>query len=619
MAPQPKLTDEMIEQICAAKRADPELTNQALAAQFNLNRHTIASALLRLNTPALAGATGITPLPFELLHESPLNYRKVFDAEKLAELAESIAVRGVLQNLVVRPHKSITGYYEIVAGARRYRAISLLVAADRWNNAALNCRIIETDDAGLIATGILENLQREDPTPLEEADAMLALQASDPNLWTPKVIAQAIGKTPRYVYQRLALANKLSTAAKQALTAGKLTIEAARMLSAQEPAVQDDILQYMDETGINIISAADVRYEVQQYYIPVSRAIFPVDPNEVSIWTNDDDEAFFEIPSEFWTRQLAAVEAKRADLATRWAWALASVPKARMGKRFIEDQAAPRKQQGALIIVSEWGAVDIHLHQVEAIPDDVEVENDDDPTETAAPITLTHPVPEIPTKEPQSPITKSHLYHAHHRKTEALRAAVAADPLLAIRCACFAYLCGGNQVVRLHKNEHGLLREDRVAVTTGHEAIISKLLGKTKPPKYTNDTKAELAVWKHIGSLEVDDLHTLHAALVAESVVTYAGYDCIAGDNPIAVAIAVDAGLHGHEEQHGLTVTAEDLNGVRKATLLAIADDAGTPAVNDEMKPGEIAAAIATKSPHYVLPTLRFATSPEIEKALTFK
>jgi ParB family transcriptional regulator, chromosome partitioning protein len=103
-------------------------------------------------------------LPLESLVESPTNPRRTFDEEALTELANSIRAQGILSPLLVRPLGEQT--YEIVAGARRYRAAQL---------AGLDyapARIVELTDAQALETGIVENLQRRDVHPLEEAQGL---------------------------------------------------------------------------------------------------------------------------------------------------------------------------------------------------------------------------------------------------------------------------------------------------------------------------------------------------------------------------------------------------------------------------------------------------------------
>ena len=94
MAEKNKLTPEIIEKICARKRADPSITKVALAAEFDLNRKTIDMALAQVPSSAPdATPSSLSMLAFESITRSPLNPRKTFDEAELAELAESIEIQ----------------------------------------------------------------------------------------------------------------------------------------------------------------------------------------------------------------------------------------------------------------------------------------------------------------------------------------------------------------------------------------------------------------------------------------------------------------------------------------------------------------------------------------------
>ena len=100
-------------------------------------------------------------LPLGLLAESKTNPRRIFEETALKELAESIRNQGVLSPLLVRPLNERS--FEIVAGARRYRAAQLAEAE------TIPVRIVQLTDAEALVAQLMENLQRRDVHPLEEA------------------------------------------------------------------------------------------------------------------------------------------------------------------------------------------------------------------------------------------------------------------------------------------------------------------------------------------------------------------------------------------------------------------------------------------------------------------
>jgi ParB family chromosome partitioning protein len=108
-----------------------------------------------------AGQGAILEIPIDKISASPFQSRRAFDPGKLAELAESIKERGVIQPVVVRP---VNDTYELIAGERRLRAVQKL----GWS--AIPAVIIETaDKETAIELALIENLQREDLNPIEEA------------------------------------------------------------------------------------------------------------------------------------------------------------------------------------------------------------------------------------------------------------------------------------------------------------------------------------------------------------------------------------------------------------------------------------------------------------------
>ena len=133
-----------------------------------------------MDTPASAST-----LPLSQIESCAGQPRKIFDEEKLAELAESIREHGIIQPLTVR--KLSSGYYQIIAGERRWRAARLAGLAE------VPVSIIEADDRKAMELAMIENLQREDLNPMEEAEGYRALiEQYD---MTQEEAAQRVGKS----------------------------------------------------------------------------------------------------------------------------------------------------------------------------------------------------------------------------------------------------------------------------------------------------------------------------------------------------------------------------------------------------------------------------------------
>jgi len=136
--------------------------------------------------------TVLTLVPVASLDPNPVQPRKHFDDEKLAELSSSIKARGLLQPIVVR---RVAERFQIIAGERRFRAAKL-AGMDR-----VPALVRDTDDP--LELALIENLQREDLTPLEEAEALSGL--IDRHAYSHREVGELIGKSRPYVSNALAL------------------------------------------------------------------------------------------------------------------------------------------------------------------------------------------------------------------------------------------------------------------------------------------------------------------------------------------------------------------------------------------------------------------------------
>lgn len=180
---------------------------------------------------------GFALIPHALIQPDLLNPRRAFDDEALDALAASIAADGLLQNLVVRPAAPLEGFgqpmHRLVSGERRWRAINRLILAGEWPaDRPLPCQIKAVDDAGHAVLAILENLQRVDLNPLEEARGFKRL-VDDFGFKTVE-IARRINGSQRLVQQRLQLL-ELPDAYQQQMADGRLSVDQARQVLANRP------------------------------------------------------------------------------------------------------------------------------------------------------------------------------------------------------------------------------------------------------------------------------------------------------------------------------------------------------------------------------------------------
>ena len=269
---------------------------------------------VRLDDRAIA--VGVRLIPLAGIDPSPDNPRKTFDEEALAELAASIAEQGLLQPIVVRP---VGARFEIVAGERRFRALALNKAAEAL------CVVREGDDDGNTrALRIIENLQRADIKPIEEAEAFLALAELDPKKWNATTIGKAIGMSDRFVAQRLSIARNLAPDLKEKLKAGELKIEHARILSGWPQRLQTEVRIF------DWYEAAHVRNDLKGMVIPASRAAFDLKLYKGEV-VEHDGEKFLADKDQFLRLQDEAAAALATSLLKDWPGARFSPKNPRTG------------------------------------------------------------------------------------------------------------------------------------------------------------------------------------------------------------------------------------------------------------------------------------------------
>jgi ParB family chromosome partitioning protein len=178
-------------------------------------------------------ATEYRDLPLSILTESKTNPRRIFDDEALKELAASIRTQGILSPLLVRPLTERS--FEIVAGARRYRAAQLA------ESETVPVRIVNLTDAEALEAQLIENLQRRDVHPLEEAQGFRALLNLDEPKYSIEQIAAKTGKSPAYCAQRVKL-TELTAAVTEAFAKDEIGVGHALLLAKLQPAEQEQAL-----------------------------------------------------------------------------------------------------------------------------------------------------------------------------------------------------------------------------------------------------------------------------------------------------------------------------------------------------------------------------------------
>jgi ParB/RepB/Spo0J family partition protein len=505
--------------------------------------------------------TATQMVAFAKIHTSALNPRKHFDAAAIEELAASIAAQGLLENLVARPSLKTPGSFELIAGERRYRALALLIQRKTLpSDAAVPVQVRTLDDRAASLLALAENMARSDLTPLEEAEAFSKLGKMGVST---EEMAKQTGKSRRWVQLRIALVEKLSTAARKALADGKIALEHARELAKAPPKRQDSILGRIaapdEETGHDdIVSADDLREALREDLVPVKFALFDrkMYKGEFVRIEGDGDEPggeFFTDPDEFSKLQKAAVEAKKAAYKTAGA-AFVDEPdfpppyldRLPYGWREATASEIAAKKTGVLVMVRDG---EFRAHE-----NVMRIEEDrggrDKPTVARA-------------QEEFPPVAAREALVV---RTHALQAAVAVDPLYAKRCIVLAMLVGSS-IVRLTSSQWQPHREPEPNTARTIAAFAKSGLRKHDG---SAEEKQQAAMWSRIVELTPPELDRLFAALVAArvSVENITARDPGASLAEIAMAETMKADV-----SRALKIDAEFLAKLKKPQLLRMVSD----------------------------------------------
>jgi ParB family chromosome partitioning protein len=197
---------------------------------------------------AASGDTAAAPpnnrVPVERIRTGRFQPRRRFGEAELEELAGSIRARGVLQPLLVRPHPDSSGDYELIAGERRWRA------AQRAQVHDVPVVVLPLSDLEALEVALVENVQRQDLTPLEEADGYARL--IDEFEHSQEDLARVVGKSRSHVANMLRL-RALPEGVKTYLDSGALTMGHARaLLTARSP---ESLAKRIVDGGLSVRAA----------------------------------------------------------------------------------------------------------------------------------------------------------------------------------------------------------------------------------------------------------------------------------------------------------------------------------------------------------------------------
>ena len=200
-----------------------------------------ASTPAKPESGAAPSANGVNEISIKSIRRNPAQPRRTFDETALQELAESIRTKGILQAILVRPDPKEPGKYQIIAGERRWRAARLAGLE------SIPAVVRNLDELELLEIGIIENVQRADLNPIEEAEAYEALMSRFGR--TQESLANSVGKSRVHITNTLRLL-QLPEAARAYVREGKVTAGHARAaLGAPDP---EAVIEMAAERGLSV-------------------------------------------------------------------------------------------------------------------------------------------------------------------------------------------------------------------------------------------------------------------------------------------------------------------------------------------------------------------------------
>jgi len=220
-----------------------------------------------------------TTLPVELMRPSPYQPRKHFDDEAFVGLVESVKEKGILQPLLVRKDPKDDKFYEIVAGERRWRA------AQQARLHEVPVVVKDLSDRDTLEVALVENLQREDLTPLEEAEAYRRLM--DGFGHTQEALARVVGKSRSHIANMTRLLG-LPKPVQRMLDEGEISAGHARSLvNAEDP---EKLAKEIRRRGLNVRQAEGLTRKARPPAGEGEAAVAMRDPN-ISALEHDLAEA----------------------------------------------------------------------------------------------------------------------------------------------------------------------------------------------------------------------------------------------------------------------------------------------------------------------------------------
>ena len=589
----------------------PEETRDALAEEL------AALAAKDDETPPSApaaaqaepGAPGLSLIALDRLHPNPFNPRKSFDSASIDELAESILANGLIQTPgPARPKPGKPGEFEIAAGERRLRAMRRLAeqgkASDKFNPAA-PLSIVQRDmsDAEMIMLGLTENADREDPHPLEEAEAFLALRkqrekagGKDAADQATAEIAEAMGKSRRFAQLRIALAEKLCDTAKAAFREDVISLAQARALAQCAPSFQASAVALIkDGRGYQFRTADNILAQARGDAVPAKNAIFDLAHYKGETWTDPESGELFLADRASATKlQGDAVKARAKELQKTGAQFVHVSGYREDWKYEDTKKSAPAEKLGAHIVFKEDGDLSVAVRWPVIMRDNSLGHDDKAKADKQAKRErVAEAAKEAGEKHTVTPYENRNINAGKAARTTALRQAVAANQRAGAAIAVLAMLeparMGGGYDRTIKLSIVSPTHDDRDVDAVTPSLFREAVLASDEPVDGLIDLDGKLCIKDRAAAFRTlhthPELGALLAAATADQVGVWTGQG--AGDSAFVQAIAGDLEL----ERADAPIDEAYLKRFSRGTIGMIARRAGHDA---DALPAKKADAIAT-------------------------
>ncbi|WP_291428485.1 ParB/RepB/Spo0J family partition protein [Deinococcus sp.] len=570
-------------------------------------------------------------LPVTALVASPLNPRKKFPQEALDSLANSIAAKGLMQNLVGRIMPG-ADTVEVIAGGRRLRALTLLHDTGRLPDGYLvPVRVQDMTDLDALMLAVAENSERADVEPLEEADAfveMIRLGASVED------IALRFKCSARTVEKRLVLAEGLGEDARTLLADGKIVISQAQVIAQTSGPLREHVITAAKRGD----SAQRLRDMIASCTFLVERAKFDVATSGLEIIEDlfGDQPARFADPQAALALQLAWVEERRKTLSKKKEQHFVDVVK--LAKQYLHlphdaytAYGAPDNIKGTVIMVStQTGEVKQERCAREAdIKSARAKEQAADRAKTASEATGSE----------GGAIRKSGWVDAHQARATALRAALVGDHKRTVALTILSLLQATPVSLRASLEYSmptpiptGLARLKEIDAKVGGQLGVN---GHHLPKRpithefkgYNPEGADVLPYLDLLMTLSLEDLLDVQSVLIAQAVGGWSEFNPMHAPYAFVTRLAADTGATVQ-----MKLTDAHLKAYPRDRLIELAEDAGiaeghgvknghisTLTTNTEIRAAILQHADALAERGYVPPLARFPEVADTAQARKYR